>query len=155
MERISFNDAPQGLYGVLMKVQEYVNKSGLDFKLQELVKIHVSQMNGCAYCIDMHSKDAAHAGETLQRLISVGVWREVSYYSDKEKAALELAERLTTLTPADEMDDIHSRLSAHFSKQEIAHLTLAIAQINTWNRIAKSFGAVPGSYQVQQHVVAN
>jgi AhpD family alkylhydroperoxidase len=148
MERISMQELPTGFYNSIFKVQEYVDKSNLDHSLLELVRMRVSQINGCAYCLDMHYKLGIHLGDTAQRLTSVSVWREAPYYSDKEKAVLEFAERLTKLDSDHHPETIHDKLINFFSKQEIAHLTLAIVQINTWNRIVRSFGTVAGTYKV-------
>jgi AhpD family alkylhydroperoxidase len=147
MERILFSELPKGFYPALKQVQDYVDNSGLDHAMLKLIRIRVSQINGCAYCLDMHSKDGILEGETLQRMISVSAWRETTYYSPQEKAALAFAERLTLINIYEHNDDIHDELSNHFTRDEIAHLTLAITQINTWNRIVKSFGTTPGSYQ--------
>ncbi|MEP6684248.1 MAG: carboxymuconolactone decarboxylase family protein [Parafilimonas sp.] len=152
MERISFTDAPAGMVQVVSNVEQYLNKSGLDKKLVCLLKFRASQINSCAYCLDMHSKEAIHAGETEKRLYSLSAWRETSYYSPKEKAALAFTEILTRLPEEEESDHIHDELSKYFSKQEIAYLTLIIAQINLWNRIVRSFGPVPGNYKVQEKV---
>ncbi|WP_256002259.1 carboxymuconolactone decarboxylase family protein [Pedobacter deserti] len=148
MERISFNTLPKGFYASLMQVQNYVDKCGLDFKMLELMRMRVSQLNGCAYCLDMHYKEAVHAGEDALRLISVSAWRETNYYSPEEQAVLEFAERLTLMPQGDHNDDIHDNLRKYFNQDEIANITLAVAQINTWNRIVKSFGPEPGKYQV-------
>lgn len=155
MERITFKELPNGFLTQLLKVQEYVDHSGLDRILLHLLRMRVSQINGCAYCLDMHFKEGIHDGDTAQRLISVSVWREVTYYTDKEKAALEFAERLTNVSIEKDRDDIHDALTKHFSKQEIAHLTLAVIQINSWNRLVCSFGTVAGNYQVPAKVSAN
>lgn len=154
MERISFNDAPAGMAQVLTNVEAYIAKSGLDKKLIALVKFRASQINSCAYCLDMHSKEAIHAGETAQRLYSVSAWRETPYFSPKEQAALAFAEVLTRLPQEQHSDHIHDELDKHFSKQEIAYLTLVIAQINLWNRVVRSFGPVPGNYKVREHEMA-
>ena len=150
MERISFNEAPQGMAQVVLNVEQYIGKSGLDKKLIALLKFRVSQINSCAYCLDMHYKEAIHAGETEKRLYSVSAWRETPYYSPKEKAALAFAETLTRMPEEENSDNIHYELSKYFSKQEIAVLTLAIAQINLWNRLVRSFGTVPGNYQIKE-----
>lgn len=153
MERISLEDLPEGFIAPLLKVQEYIDKSGLDYLLLELLRMRVSQINNCAYCLDMHFKEGVHAGDTPLRLTSVSAWRETTYYSPKEKAVLAFAERLTKM-PADEHnDDIHDELSKHFTKQEIAKLTLAVMQINAWNRLVRSFGTVAGNYQVKATAV--
>ena len=150
MERISLNEAPQGMMQVVLNVEQYIAKSGIDKKLLHLMKIRASQINSCAYCLDMHIKEAIHAGETEQRLYSLPAWRETSYYSEKERTALAFAETLTRLPEEQSSDHIHDELSKYFSKEEIAHLTLCIAQINTWNRIVRSFGPVPGTYTVKE-----
>ncbi len=148
MERISYKELPQGFLTPLLKVQEYVDNAGLDRLLLHLVRMRVSQINGCAYCLDMHFKEGIHDQDTAQRLISVAAWRETTYYSPKEQAALAFAEKLTRPNPEEHTHDLHDALSEHFSKTEIANLTLAIIQINSWNRLVRSFGTVAGNYQV-------
>lgn len=148
MERISFNHLPEGFYASMMQVQKVIDKSGLDYKMLELMRMRVSQINGCAYCLDMHYKEAIHAGEVPLRLMSVSAWREAPYYSNEEQAALAFAERLTLMRTDETNDNIHEELNKYFSKDEIAYLTLAIAQINSWNRLVKSFGPTPGKYEV-------
>jgi AhpD family alkylhydroperoxidase len=148
MERIKTSDLPEGLIEAMRHVQEFINKSGLDKMLLELMRTRISQINGCAYCLDMHTKLAIHAGETVQRLISVSAWREAPYYTAKERVVLEYAEMLTRLREDSDIDLIHDELLKYFTKGEIAHLSLAIAQINSWNRIVKSTGITPGSFQV-------
>ncbi len=155
MERISQSELPQGLGQTMFQVQHYIDNSGLDIKLLELMRMRVSQINSCAYCLDMHFKEGIEAGETPLRLISVSAWRETSYYSAKEQAVLEFAETLTRMAPEQHSDHIHDELSKHFSKEEIAKLTLAVIQINSWNRLTRSFGTVAGNYQVKQKVTAN
>lgn len=154
MERISFKDAPAGLVRALMQSQEYVDKCGIDRKLLSLLRFRVSQINSCAYCLDMHFKEGVHEGETPLRLISVSAWRETPYYSPREQAVLQFAEILTHLPSEEHSDDIHEELAKYFSKEEIANLTLAIVQINSWNRIVRSFGTVPGNFQVPKKAVA-
>src|SRR5687768_3217829 len=119
MERITYKELPNGFLTPLLKGQEYVDQSGLDRKLLHLLRMRVSQINGCAYCLDMHFKEGIHDSDTAQRLVSVGVWREAPYYSAKEEAALEFAERLTNVSSEKDSEDIHDKLSKHFSKQEI------------------------------------
>lgn len=154
MERISYHEVPPGLLTALLKGQEYVDKSGLDIKLLELIRMRVSLINSCAYCLDMHFKEGIEAGETALRLISVAVWRETSYYSPKEQAALAFAETLTYLPANEASESIHDELAKYFSKHEIALLTLAIIQINSWNRLVRSFGTVAGNYQVKKKSAA-
>jgi AhpD family alkylhydroperoxidase len=154
MERISYQELPADFLSNLLKGEQYVLNSGIDHTLLHLIKMRVSQINSCAYCIDMHLKEGLADGETALRLISLTAWRETPYYTPKEQAVLAFAERLTKL-PADEhSDDIHDELNKYFSKTEIGFLTLAIVQINSWNRIVRSFGATPGRYEVKKRVVA-
>lgn len=154
MERISFSDVPAGLTQVMLQVQHYVDHCGLDAKLLELLRFRVSQINSCAYCLDMHYKEATHAGEEPLRLLSVSAWRETPYYSAAEQAALAFAETLTHMAGEENSDAIHNELQKYFSKAEIANLTLAVTQINSWNRLVRSFGTVPGKYKVKQVAVA-
>ena len=155
MERISYRELPQGLIQVMLKAQEYVDNSGLDDKLLHLIRMRVSQINSCAYCLDMHFKEGIEDGETPLRLISVSAWRETNYYSPQEQAVLAFAETLTRLPEEQHSDHIHDELNKYFSKDEVAKLTLAVVQINSWNRIVRSFGTVPGNYQPKPKVAAN
>jgi AhpD family alkylhydroperoxidase len=150
MERIPYSEMPSGLFGVMMKINEYLKQTTLDNKLLELVKYHVSQINGCAYCLDMHYKEAIQAGESELRLISSLVWKEVPYYTDKEKAVLAFTEAVTNISENNIDDDVYSPLTAIFSKEEIANLTLAIAEINSWTRLMKTFKFTPGNYKVSR-----
>lgn len=151
MERISYTEVPKGLFGAMMKINEYLKQTDLDNKLLELVKYHVSQINGCAYCIDMHYKEAIHEGETELRLYSLSVWNEVPYYSDKEKAVLAFAEAVTNIHENGVADDVYTPLTDVFSKEEIANLTLAIAEINSWTRLMRTFNITPGNYEVHSN----
>jgi AhpD family alkylhydroperoxidase len=146
MERITFKDA-QGVYNALKVGQDYVD-STVDPVLKKLIQFRVSLINSCAYCLDMHYKEAIHAGLDPIKLISVGVWRETPYYSEKEQAVLAFAEHLTHLPAEVSSHDIHIELNKHFTKEEISDLTLAIIQINSWNRLVRSFGPTPGKYKV-------
>jgi AhpD family alkylhydroperoxidase len=148
--RIEFADATKGILDGMFKTEMYLHKSGLDLKLLELIKYRVSQINGCAYCLDMHHKEAIALGETEQRLHSVSAWRECPYYTDKERAVLAYAEAVTNLHQHGLTDELFENLSQHFSKAEIADLTLAVANINSWNRLNISFRTVPGGYKVGQ-----
>ena len=131
----------------LLAIERYLAASGIDPKLLHLIKVRASQINGCAFCIDMHSKDARAAGETEQRLYELNAWRETPFYSQRERAALEWTEALTLISQTHAPDDVFERVSAHFSEKEIVDLTYAIANINTWNRLAIAVRAVPGAYQ--------
>ena len=150
MERISHKDLPEGLIQSMMQVQNYIDNSELDPVLRKLVQFRVSQINSCAYCLDMHYKEALEIGEKPLRLFSLDAWRETPYYSEREQAALAFAELLTHMPAEKDSNKIHDELSRHFSKKEIALLTLSIAQINSWNRLTRSFGTVPGNYQVRK-----
>jgi AhpD family alkylhydroperoxidase len=147
MERITFKEAP-GVYNALKHGQDYVDNCGLDHKLQKLIKFRVSQINSCAYCLDMHYKEAIHIGETPLRLISLSAWRETPYYTQKERAVLAFAETLTHMPAEENSDSIHDELNKYFTKEEIANITMAVIQINSWNRLVRSFGPVPGNYKV-------
>lgn len=118
--------------------------------MRELVKTRASQINGCAYCIDMHTKDARAAGETEQRLYALDAWRETPFYTDRERAALEWTEAVTLIAEDHAPDDLFQRVRQHFSEEELVNLTLAIVAINGWNRLAIAFRAVPGSYEPQK-----
>jgi AhpD family alkylhydroperoxidase len=133
----------------LLGLESHVRRS-VDKKVLELVKVRASQINGCAYCIDMHWKDARAAGETEQRLYSLDAWRESPFYSDRERAALEWTEAVTLVAQTHVPDDVFDRVRAEFDEKELVDLTLAVATINAWNRLAISLRAVPGEYQPQQ-----
>ncbi len=140
------NTAPDAIQA-LRDLQHYVDHSGLDRKLLELIKLRASQINGCAYCVDMHTKDARSSGETEQRLYAVGVWREAPFFSERERAALAWTESVTLLSRTGVPDDVYQAARDQFSEPELVNLTLAIVAINSWNRLAVSFRAVAGSYQ--------
>lgn len=147
-ERISYEETSKGFGDGLMKTEYYLKNCGLDEKLMELMKYRVSQINGCAYCLDMHHKEAINIGEDELRLHSLAAWRECPFYNKNEKAVLQYAEVLTK--NEENYKQAFDELSVYFSKSEIANLTLAITQINTWNRINKAFGIIPGNYKVPE-----
>jgi AhpD family alkylhydroperoxidase len=124
-----------------------VDESGLDHRLLELVKMRASQINGCAFCLDMHSKDARAAGETEQRLYLLDAWREVDLYSERERAALAWTEAVTLVSEGHVPDEVFAQARAHFSEEELVSLTMAIVAINGWNRLAIAFRAEAGKYQ--------
>ena len=129
-------------------IVKYVNSAGLDHRLVELVAMRTSQLNGCAYCIDMHTKDARAEGETEQRLYLLDAWREAaSLYSARERAALAWTEAVTLVTDGHVPDDVYTEASKHFSEQELVTLTLAIANINVWNRLNIAFRTEAGGYR--------
>jgi AhpD family alkylhydroperoxidase len=119
----------------------------LDKRLFELIKIRASQMNGCAYCIDMHTKDARQAGEAEQRIYALNAWRETPFFSDRERAALEWTEAVTRVGDSHVPDDVFERVSAHFDEAELVALTFGVIVINSWNRLSVSFRPPVGSYQ--------
>ena len=133
----------------MTNVQAFIYKSGIDPKLVKLIQMRVSQINSCAYCIDMHYKEATHAGEDPIRLLSLSAWRDATCYTLKEQAVLAFAEQLTHMPAETHTAHLHDDLLNFFSKAEIAVLTLTIAQINSWNRLVRSFGPEAGSYQVK------
>ncbi|MFH8934513.1 carboxymuconolactone decarboxylase family protein [Streptomyces griseosporeus] len=127
-------------------------KQGLDPKLYELVKIRASQINHCALCIDMHSKDALAAGESVERIVQLSAWEESRhFYTGKELAALELTEAVTVLTDGFVPDEVYERAAAHFEETELAQLIAAITVINAWNRFGVTCRMTPGHYQPGQH----
>jgi AhpD family alkylhydroperoxidase len=131
-------------------IERCLHDSGIDIKLLHMLKLRASQINGCAYCMDMHWKDARAAGETEQRLYGLNAWREWPFYTDRERAALEWTESVTLVSQTHVPDDVYERVRAQYSEKEIVDLTLAVGIINLWNRIAISFRAVPGLYQPRQ-----
>lgn len=135
---------------VLNNMGFQVQNSSLDNQFLELLYFRVSQMNGCAFCLDMHSKELRAKGETEQRIFLVSAWRECAFYTDKEKAGLLWAENLTTLNGKEIPDEIFSQVSHHFSETEMVDLTMAVIAINSYNRINIAFGANVGTYQVPE-----
>ncbi|MDR3720864.1 MAG: carboxymuconolactone decarboxylase family protein [Candidatus Acidoferrales bacterium] len=141
-----YKASPNG-YQAMAALEHFVMSCGIERPLLELVKMRASQISGCAYCLDMHSKDARALGETEQRLYLLNAWREAPFYSERERAALEWAEAITLIAGKQVPDDVYERVAAQFSPEELANLTLAIATINSWNRLSISFQIVPGSYK--------
>jgi AhpD family alkylhydroperoxidase len=136
-------EAQQAMYAL----EKYLNESGLEHKLIHLMKMRASQINGCAYCIDMHSKDARALGETEQRLYELDAWRETPFYSDRERAALAWTEAITLVSQTHVPDSVYEEVSKLFSEKEIVDLTLVVTTINAWNRLAIALRAVPGHYR--------
>ena len=150
--RIDYHGAASGAYQAMLGLERYVRDCGLEHPLLELVKTRASQINGCAYCIDMHTKDARAAGETEQRLYALSAWRETPFYTERERAALEWTEALTLISDNDVPDSLYEAVRQHFTEQELVNLTMAIITINGWNRLAIPFRSVPGSYEVRRAV---
>ena len=144
--RIDLMHVNPGVVQVMLGLERQVRKAGFDQKLLDLVRMRASQINGCSYCLDMHSKDARAAGETEQRLYGLNAWREAPYYSARERAALEWTEALTLVAESHVPDDVYERVRGQFSEDELAHLSLAIVAINGWNRLNVAARTVPGNY---------
>lgn len=138
--------APEAVTAML-GLEQYVRQCGIERPLIELVKLRASQINGCAYCVDMHTKDARAAGENEQRLYAVAVWHEVPFFNERERAALAWAEAVTEISERHVPDDIYDEVKKHFTEKELVDLTMAIIAINGWNRLAVSFRAQAGTYQ--------
>ena len=138
--------APEG-YKALSGLETYVKHCGLERTLIELVKLRASQLNGCAYCIDMHTKDARAQGETEQRLYALAAWRETPFYTERERAALAWTEAVTKVSDGHVPDELYEHARQHFAEKELVDLTLAVIAINGWNRLAISCRTVPGTYQ--------
>jgi len=149
--RIDFATVAPGAVRAMYGLEKYLGESSIEAPLRVLVKLRASQINGCAYCVDMHTKDARAAGETEQRLYGLVAWREAPYYSERERAALEWTDALTLVADNHVPDELYKRTRQQFNEQELADLTLAVAQINAWNRIAISTRVEPGSYQPPAH----
>lgn len=137
--------APEAMKG-MFELEKYVLNSGLERALYELVKTRASQINGCAYCLDMHTKDAREEGETEQRLYGLSAWRESPFYTERERAALAWTETLTRISQNDVTDSLYEATRKYFDEEELVTLTMAIIAINGWNRLAISFRALPGRY---------
>jgi AhpD family alkylhydroperoxidase len=155
MERISYDKADPKADEAMMALENYVAACGLEASLLELVKLRASQINGCAYCLDMHTKDARARGETEQRLYLLQVWAEVPFYSDREKAALAWTEAITKISETHAPDSVYKEAHKHFKEAELVALTMTIIAINGWNRIAIAFRLSPGAYQPAIAVSAN
>ena len=140
-------EAMKAMYGL----EAYVMRSGLEPTLLELIKLRASQINGCGFCIDMHTKEARAKGESEQRLYLLSAWREVPFYTERERAALEWTEAVTLVADGHVSDSVYERARAQFTEQELVNLTMAVVAINGWNRLAISFRTIPGSYQISAH----
>ena len=148
-QRIDYKKVAPEAYKAMLGIEAYVRSSGLEHSLLELVKTRVSQINGCAHCLDMHTKEARAAGETEQRLHLLPAWREAPFYSDRERAALRWAEALTQISTNDVPDELYDEVRRHFDEKALVDLTLAIIGINGWNRLAVPFRLETGSYRPQ------
>jgi AhpD family alkylhydroperoxidase len=145
--RLNYAKAAPGVYDAMDALDRYVSQCGLEQRLLLLVQLRASQINGCAYCLDMHWKDLREIGETEQRLYSLDAWRECPYYTERERAALAWTEAVTSISPSHVAGPVYDAVRPHFTEKELADLTLAVAAINAWNRLSISARLVPGTYQ--------
>jgi AhpD family alkylhydroperoxidase len=146
-ERIQYMKVAPGAYKAMMGLEQYLHESGLEESLLHLVKLRASQINGCAYCLDMHWKDLKSIGESDQRLYELNAWEEAPFYSDRERAALAWTEAVTRVADTHVPDEVYEQVRSVFGEKEIADLTLAVAAINAWNRLAIAARTTPGTYQ--------
>jgi len=146
--RLQAQKASPGAYHAMLGLELFVRKSSkLEPSLIELVKMRTSQINGCAFCLDMHSKDARAAGETEQRLYALNAWSETPFFTDRERAALAWTEAVTLVADGHVPDAVYEEAMQQFSEEELVNLTMAVVTINGWNRLSIAFRAVPGEYQ--------
>jgi AhpD family alkylhydroperoxidase len=151
--RLNFMKAVPAAIRPLSAMENYLRReAGIDRKLLELVKLRASQINGCAYCIDMHTKDARALGETEQRLYTVSAWRDAPFFTEHERAALLWTEHVTLIGNDHVPDAVYEEVSRLFSNADLVNLTIGVIAINAWNRLAIAFCAIPGEYQPQQPI---
>lgn len=146
-ERIHYTKVAPGAYHALLGLEKYLHESGLEERLLGLIKLRASQINGCAFCLDMHWKDLRAIGESEQRMYSLDAWRESPYYTDRERAALAWTEAVTQVADTHVPDDVYEDVRRRFSEKELADLTVAVATINMWNRLSIAGRTTPGTYQ--------
>lgn len=149
--RMNYGKAAPGAMKAMMGLENYLAESGLEPLLLDLVRLRASQINGCAYCVDMHTLDLRAAGETEQRISLLSVWEETPFFTERERAALLWTEKLTLISLDHVPDAIYEQVRPHFTDAELANLTLAIATINAWNRFGISFRSEPGHYTPEKH----
>jgi len=145
--RIDYLKSGRGVIEAMLGVEKYLRQSGLEESLLNLIRMRASQINGCAYCLDMHWKDARSLGESEQRLYGLDAWEESPYYTERERAALAWTEALTNIREGHVADEVYERVRPHFTEKELADLSLAITSINSWNRLNIAVRTVPGTYQ--------
>jgi AhpD family alkylhydroperoxidase len=148
--RLNYGKTAPGVYDAMEGLEKYLAQCGLEKPLLYLVQLRASQVNGCAYCLDMHWKDLRAIGENEQRLYSLDAWRECPYYTDRERAALAWAEAVTLIAQEHAPDAVYEAARSRFSEKELSDLTLAVAAINAWNRLSIAGRIVPGGYQPAQ-----
>jgi AhpD family alkylhydroperoxidase len=145
--RIDYLKSARGVYQAMLGLEKYLHECGLEEGLLDLLKLRASQINGCAYCLDMHWKDLRAIGESEQRLYGLDAWEESPYYTERERAALAWTEAVTRVSETHVPDEIYEHARKHFNEKELADLTLAVATINAWNRLAIAARSIPGLYQ--------
>ena len=145
-KRIDLSRVGHGAYRAMAALEQHVRQSGLEKPLIELVKLRASYINGCAYCVDMHTKDARAEGESEQRIYAVPVWHETPFFTPRERAALLWTETVTNISRHGVPDEVYAAARKEFSEEELVELTMAVIAINGWNRVAISFATEPGSY---------
>lgn len=145
-QRLNYAKASPAAIKAMVQLQKQVEDSGLEHSLLELIKLRTSQLNGCAFCLDMHAKDARALGESEQRIYLLNAWREAPFYSERERAALAWTEALTLLSQHEVSDALYAQARAHFSEEELVNLSVAIIAINGWNRLAIPFRTEVGNY---------
>ncbi|HZD51272.1 MAG TPA: carboxymuconolactone decarboxylase family protein [Silvibacterium sp.] len=146
-QRLNYAKTSAAGYRAMMGLEAYLQECGLEELLIHLIKLRASQINGCAFCLDMHWKDLRAIGETEQRLYSLDAWRECPWYTDRERAALAWTEAVTLITEGHVPDSVYESVRPHFTEKELADLTFAVATINAWNRLAISARMEPGKYR--------
>jgi len=149
--RVPYQKAAPDVVQAMRALEQQARRTTIEPAILELVRMRASQLNGCAYCIDMHSKDARAAGETEQRLYALDAWRETPFFTDREQAALAWTEAVTLVADGHVPDDVYELARARFDERELVELTLAIVAINGWNRLAIAFRAVAGTYKPGSH----
>jgi AhpD family alkylhydroperoxidase len=145
--RLNYAKVAPGVYDAMDSLDQYIGQCGIERPLILLIQLRASQINGCAYCLDMHWKDLRAVGEGEQRLYSLDAWRECPYYTDRERAALAWTEAVTLIHHDHVPDAVFDQVRPHFSEKELSDLTLAVAAINAWNRLSITARLVPGNYQ--------
>ena len=144
--RLNYGQTAPGVYDAMEGLEKYLGQCGMEEFLLHLIRLRASQINGCAYCLDMHWKDLRAIGENEQRLYSLDAWRECPYYTDRERAALAWTEAVTLIAQDHVPDAVYQEARSHFSEKELSDLTLAVAAINAWNRLSIAARIVPGDY---------
>jgi AhpD family alkylhydroperoxidase len=149
-QRLSAYEKAKGAINAMLGISKYLSQSNIEQQLLHLIEFRVSQINGCAYCLDMHSKDLRHDGDTEQRLYTLPAWRDAPFYTDRERAALAWAEAVTTIEDGAVPDDVYDQARQQFSEEELVDLTLAATMTGAWNRINIAFRTTAGTYQPGQ-----